>query len=56
MFPLLLAARPPVHDVAIHSSGTNSASWALVIFGVVLGLIVALTPIRRTTEIKGSRD
>jgi hypothetical protein len=37
-------------------SGTNSASWALVIFSVVLGLIVALTPHHRTTEIKGSRD
>jgi hypothetical protein len=56
MLPFLLAARPPVHDVAIHSSGTNSASWALVIFCVVLGLIAALTPQHRTTEIKGSKD
>lgn len=32
--------------------GTNSASWALVLFCVILGLLVALNPPRRTTEIK----
>ncbi len=56
MFPFLLAARPETHDVQVHlSSGTNSASWALVIFSVALGLIVALAPSHRTTEIKGSK-
>jgi hypothetical protein len=34
------------------SSGTHSASWALVLFCVILGLIVALNPPRRTSEIK----
>lgn len=33
-------------------SATYSASWALVLFCVILGLIVALNPPRRTTEIK----
>lgn len=37
-------------------SATNSASWALVLFCVILGLIVALNPARRTTEIKKSKD
>jgi len=35
---------------------TNSASWFLVLFCVALGLIVALNPSRRTTEIKRSKD
>jgi hypothetical protein len=56
MIQLLLAAVER-HDVSITApSGTNSASWALVIFTVALGLIVALTPSHRTTEIKGSKD
>lgn len=55
MFYFLLAAVEK-HDVSITApSGTNSASWALVIFGVALGLIAALTPSHRTTEIKGSK-
>jgi hypothetical protein len=33
-------------------SATYSASWALVLFCVILGLLVALNPPRRTTEIK----
>jgi len=39
------------------SSGqTYSASWALVLFCVFLGLIVALNPPRRTSEIKKAKD
>ncbi len=42
---------------AVHApSGTNSLSWFVVIFCVVLGLIAALNPTRRTTEIKRSKD
>ena len=29
-----------------------SLSWALVIFSVVLGLLITLSPAKRTTEIK----
>jgi hypothetical protein len=36
----------------ISVSNTNSASWALVLFCVILGLLVALNPPRRTSEIK----
>jgi hypothetical protein len=56
-FLLFLAKRPVEHDVTIHvSSGTNSLSWALLIFSVVLGLLVTLNPSRRTTEIKRVKD
>lgn len=37
-------------EITVNNS--NSASWALVLFCVILGLIVALNPPRRTTEIK----
>jgi hypothetical protein len=57
MFSLLFAARNVTHDVSITApAGTNSLSWALIIFSVVLGLLVALSPSRRTTEIKRSKD
>lgn len=36
----------------ITVNNSNSASWALVLFCVILGLIVALNPARRTSEIK----
>lgn len=35
---------------------TNSASWALVLFCIALGLIVALNPARRTSEVKRAKD
>jgi hypothetical protein len=54
---LLFAARPVTHDVEIHvSTGTNSLSWLLVLFCVILGLLVALNPSRRTGEIKRSKE
>lgn len=37
-------------------SGTNSLSWFVVIFCVILGLIVALNPTRRTSEIKKVKE
>lgn len=37
-------------------SSTNSASWALVLFCPILGLLVALNPPRRTSEIKRPHD
>jgi hypothetical protein len=35
---------------------THSASWALVLFCVILGLLVALGSSRRTTEVKRHKD
>ena len=38
------------------SSSTNSASWALVLFCVILGMLVTLNPPRRTSEIKKAKE
>jgi hypothetical protein len=40
------AAGPPAYGV----------SWALMLFCAILGLMVTLTPIRRTSEIKKPKD
>jgi hypothetical protein len=37
-------------------SGTNSLSWFIVIFCVIVGLVVALNPAKRTTEIKKAKE
>jgi ABC-type sulfate transport system permease component len=42
--------------VAQSGGSTYSASWALVLFCVILGLLVALNPARRTSEIKRAKD
>lgn len=40
-----------------QSSGKSlSVSWAIVLFLVILGLLVTLSPARRTTEIKRPRE
>jgi hypothetical protein len=39
-----------------QSSATNSYSWGIVIFCVVVGLVVALKSSRRTTEVKRPRQ
>ncbi len=41
--------------VAQAGQATNSASWALVLFCVILGMLVALNPAHRTSEIKRNR-
>ena len=51
----------PLHLVAafVLAQGggvTNSLSWAIVIFAVVLGLLIALRSSRRTTEFKRPKD
>jgi hypothetical protein len=42
--------------IAQSAGTTNSASWALVLFCVILGLLVALNPARRTSEIKRTKE
>ena len=54
MFIASLALLNPL--IAQAGGQTNSASWALVIFCVFLGLLVTLNPARRTSEIKRSRE
>jgi len=41
---------------ASGGSATYSASWALVLFCIILGLMVALNPAKRTSEIKKHKD
>ncbi len=57
MSHLFLLAKVAEHDVSIHiDSGSHSASWALVLFCVILGLLEALNPARRTSEIKPPQE
>jgi hypothetical protein len=49
------------HDRSEGASGpsgppTYGLSWALVLFCAILGLMVTLTPIRRTSEVKRPKD
>jgi hypothetical protein len=53
MIGLLLEQGLLLGQSAVHApTGTNSLSWFVVIFCVALGMIVALNPARRTTEVK----
>jgi len=47
------AASLPLAEMA---SSAMSAAWGIVIFSIILGLLVALNPSRRTREIKRPRD
>ena len=52
-FWLLAKGRAAKEAAAASYNGpTYSLSWGIVIFLVAAGLIVTLTPIRRTTEVK----
>jgi hypothetical protein len=42
--------------LAQTANKSDSMSWALVLFCVILGLILTLNPSRRTYEIKRSKD
>jgi hypothetical protein len=42
--------------LAQAATKSDSMSWALVLFCVILGLIVTLNPSRRTYEIKRAKD
>jgi hypothetical protein len=49
--------------LAAHSSAPTgpeekglSLSWAVVLLGLIVGLLVTLSPSKRTTEIKGLDD
>ena len=53
-----IAANLPATAAAILAQSTRSLSipWAIVLFCVILGLLVTLSPSRRTTEIKRAKD
>jgi hypothetical protein len=42
--------------LAQASTKSDSMSWAIILFCVILGLLVSLNPSRRTYEIKRSKD
>jgi hypothetical protein len=51
-FSFVSAASTLTIPLAEQSTATNSYSWGIVIFCVVVGLIAALRPSHRTTEVK----
>jgi hypothetical protein len=55
-FSLLATASALPNSFMAQSSATNSYSWGIVIFCVVVGLVVALKSSRRTTEVKRPRQ
>lgn len=57
---LILAKRAAHHTPAELSGGSDgkslSISWAIVGVGLIVGLLVTLSPTKRTTEIKRGRE
>jgi hypothetical protein len=51
---LLLAVK--THDTGAETGKGNSLSWAIVIFMTLLGLAIALTPAKRTYEVKKEKE
>jgi hypothetical protein len=55
----------PIYDFAMLAANsslepeagrTNSLSWAIIIFMTILGLAIALTPAKRTYEVKKDKE
>ena len=42
--------------LAQASDKSNSVSWFIVLFCVILGLLVSVNPSRRTYEVKRAKD
>jgi hypothetical protein len=57
-FGLLARGRASREDGGGGESGPPAygVSWALMLFCAILGLMVTLTPIRRTSEVKKPKD
>ena len=55
---LTLLANSPIHYAgwALFATPSLNVSWAIVLFFLILGLLVTLSPSRRTSEIKRPRD
>ncbi len=54
---LILAAKKSSLDASAASDGKSlSLSWAIVIFLTLVGLLITLSPTRRTSEIKRPKD
>jgi hypothetical protein len=54
---LILAAKVTKIDASGVSGGKGlSLSWAIVIFSMLLGLAITLSPTKRTYEVKRPKD
>jgi hypothetical protein len=57
MLPALATNETLINLGLLGQSGPSASwSWAIVGFFIILGLLVTLTPSRRTTEIKRTKD
>jgi hypothetical protein len=53
----LLANLPTTSaDWVLLATPSSSISWAIVLFFLILGLLVTLSPARRTYEVKRPKD
>lgn len=52
---LILAAKRPPVEAAAETGKSYSLSWAIVGIGLIVGLLVTLSPTKRTSEIKKSK-
>jgi hypothetical protein len=53
---LILAVHKSSLDSQADAGKSNSLSWAIIIFMTLLGLAIALTPAKRTYEVKKLKD
>jgi hypothetical protein len=54
-FPSLLIEWP-LSPLVAQGSPSPSFSWGIVLFFMILGLLVTLSPARRTSEVKRPKD
>jgi hypothetical protein len=54
--PLLLAQGTAATSSTSSSGPSPSLQWGIVLFFTILGLLVTLTPARRTYEVKKPKD
>jgi len=54
--PVLLAESEITHAVSSGNGPSPSFQWAIVLFFVILGLLVTLSPPKRTYEIKKEKS
>jgi len=56
LFDALILAAHSSSASSVSDSKSLSLSWAIVLLGVIVGLLVTLSPTRRTSEVKKSND
>jgi hypothetical protein len=56
MLPLVADTSMHFADYALLAVPSLNISWAIVLFFLILGMLVTLSPSRRTSEIKRPKD